>query len=96
MGRKLHPLFSFWLSQVPGITRIDANDMDRAAGESMRRNVEYNGAAAAQRINVLCHDVRHVMLHAPKVCTCACTVGCPAFEHARFVLEVFHLHLSKC
>lgn len=53
--------------QVPGIARIDANDMDRNATESMRRNVAFNGEEASNRVHVVCHDVRHLMMQSNKV-----------------------------
>lgn len=53
--------------QIPNVARIDANDLDPAVCDSMRRNVAFNGGDAAARIHVLSNDARMVMMQAPMV-----------------------------
>lgn len=53
--------------QVPGVKRVDANDLDPAVCASMRRNVAFNGPTAEERIRVLSSDARVVMMQSPNV-----------------------------
>lgn len=53
--------------QIPGIGRIDANDLDASVVESMRRNIEHNGEVVKSKINPTCSDVRIIMMQNPLV-----------------------------
>lgn len=61
---------------MPGIKRVDANDLDSAVCDSMRRNVAFNGGAAQERIRVLTNDARIIMMQSPDVRLCDCNCGC--------------------
>jgi hypothetical protein len=67
--------------QIPGIARIDANDMDRNASESIRRNVAFNGEEASSRVHAVCHDVRHLMMQSNKVRLLALMLACTHLHH---------------
>ncbi|KAL0019904.1 hypothetical protein WJX77_005074 [Trebouxia sp. C0004] len=51
--------------EVEGTGRVDANDLDSDAVEAMKRNVQFNGAEAEQRMRPLQGDARVVMLQSP-------------------------------
>lgn len=53
--------------EVEGTGRVDANDLDSDAVEAMKRNIQYNGAAAEQRMRPLQGDARVIMLQSPLV-----------------------------
>lgn len=46
---------------------MDANDLDSDAVEAMKRNIQFNGAEAEQRMRPLQGDARVVMLQSPLV-----------------------------
>ena len=51
-----------YAKEVPGIARVDANDLDPAVVDAMRRNVEHNGPEASSRVRPLQGDCRLVMM----------------------------------
>lgn len=51
--------------EVEGTGRVDANDLDSDAVEAMKRNIQFNGAEAEQRMRPLQGDARVVMLQSP-------------------------------
>ena len=53
--------------EVEGTGRVDANDLDSDAVEAMKRNIQFNGAEAEQRMRPLQGDARVVMLQSPLV-----------------------------
>ena len=53
--------------EVEGIGRVDANDLDSDAVEAMKRNIQFNGPEAEQRMRPLQNDARVVMLQSPLV-----------------------------
>lgn len=55
------------LLQIPGIGRIDANDLDPAVVQAMKRNVEHNGEAVSSKVHPTCNDVRLLMMQNPLV-----------------------------
>ncbi|KAK9806734.1 hypothetical protein WJX72_000916 [[Myrmecia] bisecta] len=52
--------------EIQGVSQVDANDLDSEALEAMKRNIDYNGAAA-QRVKPHQGDARVVMLQSPGV-----------------------------
>ena len=63
--------------EVEGTGRVDANDLDSDAVEAMRRNIQFNGPEAEQRMRPLQGDARVVMLQSPLVsCMCNCMCNC--------------------
>lgn len=48
--------------ELPGVSQIVANDFDAGAVASMKQNVEFNGAQAAEKITPSHADARLVML----------------------------------
>ena len=50
---------------MPGIGRVDANDLDPSVVEAMKRNVEFNGPEAVARVNPLQGDCRVAMMQVP-------------------------------
>ncbi|KAL6754856.1 putative N2,N2-dimethylguanosine tRNA methyltransferase [Haematococcus lacustris] len=54
-----------YAQEVPGIQRIDANDLDPAVAASMRRNIAFNGPQVAAKVKVMCSDARMAMMQAP-------------------------------
>ena len=55
--------------EVEGTGRVDANDLDSDAVEAMKRNIQYNGPEAEQRMRPLQGDARVIMLQRPLVCS---------------------------
>jgi len=53
--------------EIEGTGRVDANDLDSDAVEAMKRNIQFNGAEAEQRMRPLQGDARVVMLQSPLV-----------------------------
>lgn len=53
--------------EVEGTGRVDANDLDSDAVEAMKRNIQFNGTEAEQRMRPLQGDARVVMLQSPLV-----------------------------
>lgn len=53
--------------EVEGTGRVDANDLDSDAVEAMKRNIQYNGPEAEQRLRPLQGDARVIMLQSPLV-----------------------------
>lgn len=53
--------------EVEGTGRVDANDLDSDAVEAMKRNIQYNGPEAEQRMRPLQGDARVIMLQSPLV-----------------------------
>lgn len=53
--------------EVDGTGRVDANDLDSDAVEAMKRNIQYNGPEAEQRMRPLQGDARVIMLQSPLV-----------------------------
>lgn len=51
-----------YASEVEGVGRVDANDLDPAVVEAMRRNIAFNGGAAAQRVRPRQGDARMLMM----------------------------------
>lgn len=57
--------------EVEGTGRVDANDLDSDVVEAMKRNIQFNGPAAEQRMRPLQGDARVIMLQSPLVSTAA-------------------------
>eukprot|EP00195_Chlamydomonas_chlamydogama_P004170 CAMPEP_0202922836 /NCGR_PEP_ID=MMETSP1392-20130828/78133_1 /ASSEMBLY_ACC=CAM_ASM_000868 /TAXON_ID=225041 /ORGANISM="Chlamydomonas chlamydogama, Strain SAG 11-48b" /LENGTH=576 /DNA_ID=CAMNT_0049616487 /DNA_START=1623 /DNA_END=3353 /DNA_ORIENTATION=+ len=53
--------------EIPGVSRIDANDLDRAVVESMKRNIEFNGPEVVAKVQPQCSDARMIMMQSPLV-----------------------------
>ena len=53
-----------YAKEVPGIARVDANDLDPAVVEAMQRNVEFNGPEVVARVHPSCGDCRVAMMQA--------------------------------
>ena len=51
-----------YAKEVPGIGRVDANDLDPAVVEAMQRNVEFNGPEVVARVKPLQGDCRVAMM----------------------------------
>jgi tRNA (guanine26-N2/guanine27-N2)-dimethyltransferase len=51
--------------EVPGVGRVDANDLDPAVVESMRANIALNGAEVEAKVQPHCSDARLLMLQNP-------------------------------
>lgn len=51
--------------EVPGIDRITANDLDPAACDSIRRNLDYAGPEVAAKVQVTNADARLLMMQHP-------------------------------
>jgi tRNA (guanine26-N2/guanine27-N2)-dimethyltransferase len=51
-----------YAKEVPGIARVDANDLDPAVVDAMRRNVAFNGPEASSRVHPIQGDCRIVMM----------------------------------
>ena len=62
--------------EVEGTGRVDANDLDSDAVEAMKRNIQYNGPEAEQRMRPLQGDARVIMLQSPLVGTPAGASRC--------------------
>ncbi len=56
--------------ELPGVSRVDANDLDPLVVASMRDNIKANGPQAVQRIMPTCSDVRLLMINNPGVRAC--------------------------
>ena len=54
-----------YAKEVPGIGRVDANDLDPAVVDAMQRNVAFNGPEAASRVHPVQGDCRVVMMQVP-------------------------------
>lgn len=50
-----------YASEVEGVGRVDANDLDPAVVDAMRRNIAFNGGAA-QRVRPRQGDARMLMM----------------------------------
>lgn len=53
--------------ELDGVSQIDANDLDAAVVESMRRNIDMNGPDAQAKVQPHCSDARLLMLQKPYV-----------------------------
>ena len=74
--------------EVEGTGRVDANDLDSDAVEAMKRNIQYNGPEAEQRMRPLQGDARVIMLQSPLV-----GVWCSFFVLPTLISRYFaHLH----
>lgn len=74
--------------EVEGTGRVDANDLDSDAVEAMKRNIQYNGPEAEQRMRPLQGDARVIMLQSPLV-----GVRCSFFVLPTLMSKYFaHLH----
>ena len=54
--------------EVPGIARVDANDLDPVVVDAMRRNVAFNGPEASCRVHPIQGDCRIVMMQVTNAC----------------------------
>lgn len=52
---------------MPGIARIDANDLDPSVVESMKRNIQFNGPQVQGLVHAVCSDARMIMMQSEKV-----------------------------
>eukprot|EP00798_Chlamydomonas_sp_ICE-L_P005932 gene5932-33506_t len=65
--------------EIPGVARIDANDLDSSVCASMRQNCEFNGPEVQAKVRTLCNDARLVMMQNHQIWpTCAATTVSPA------------------
>jgi len=51
-----------YAAEIEGVGRVDANDLDASVVEAMKRNVEFNGGAAAAKVRPQQGDARIVMM----------------------------------
>ena len=58
--------------EVEGTGRVDANDLDPDVVEAMKRNIQFNGPEAADRMRPLQGDARLAMLQNPLVSIAWC------------------------
>jgi tRNA G26 N,N-dimethylase Trm1 len=71
--------------ELDGVSQIDANDLDSAVVESMRRNIAMNGPDAQAKVQPHCSDARLLMLQKPYVsapgpCSGSCCWECAAWD----------------
>lgn len=50
--------------QIDGVSRVDANDLDGAAAEAVRRNLSFNAQRAADIVRPSQGDVRAIAIQA--------------------------------
>lgn len=53
--------------EVDGVGRVDANDLDPAVAEQMKKNIEFNGEVTVRKVRTLNADARLVMLQNAQV-----------------------------
>ena len=55
-----------YAKEIPGLSGIDANDLDPNVVTSMKRNIEFNGPEVTALVHPHCHDARILMMKPKK------------------------------